>query len=61
MMWYSKVYYAMLYHMHYVWYDSCFVHNTLNSWLLKAKNGQHPEKSGTKINLVPLDAEFSAE
>ena len=30
-------------------------------WLLKAKNGQYPEKSGTKINLVPLDAEFSAE
>ena len=30
-------------------------------WLLKAKNGQNPEKSDTKMNLVPLDAEFSAE
>ena len=30
-------------------------------WLLKTKNGQYLEKNGTKINLVPLDAEFSAE
>ena len=30
-------------------------------WLLKTKNRQYLEKNGTKINLVPLDAEFSAE
>ena len=29
--------------------------------LVGTKNGQYLEKNGTKINLVPLDAEFSAE
>ena len=38
---------------------NCACHHLV--WLLKAKNGQYLEINGIKVNLVPLDAEFSAE
>ena len=37
------------------------VHGMYVSLVVKSKNEQCPKKSSTKINLVPLDAEFSAE